>query len=77
MKCFKSINMESMYPEETLSGGKEHVHSANKKVSAKQVKTLKNRTTSCKYKCANKVTPAEREKCFTQFYQLNQDRKYD
>ncbi len=33
---------------------------------------------NCKHvKCAKKVTPAERETCFTQFYQLSQNRKYD
>lgn len=69
---WKACTRKKLYQE-----GKEHVNSANKKASAKQVRTLKNCSMSCKYKCAKKVTPAEMEKCFTQFYQLSQNRKYD
>ena len=57
--------------------GKEHVNTSKEIVPAKQIKTYKNCSVSCKFNCARKITNDERERCFEGYYRLTQDRKYD
>ena len=57
--------------------GKEYTNASNAKVPAKKVRSQKNCALSCKFKCAQKVTPTEREQCFLDYYKLTQNRKHD
>lgn len=69
---WKSVMRKRLYQE-----GKEHCNTSQQRVPAKNIKTSKNCKFSCKFNCSKKITDSEREKCFEQYYHLEQDRKYD
>lgn len=53
--------------------GKEYNNASNTKVPAKKVRSQKNCAHPCKFKCAQKVTPTEREQFFLDYYKLTQN----
>ncbi|XP_067681124.1 uncharacterized protein [Haliotis asinina] len=55
--------------------GKEYVSESGRKVTAKNVKTTKDCQGKCKFKCAQKLSPEQRQKTFQSFWNLSDSEK--
>lgn len=56
--------------------GQEHVNSINKLVKQKEVLTIKNCNTLCKFKCSSKIKESDRRVLLAGYYRLDQNGKY-
>lgn len=57
--------------------GEEYISKRKKNVPKKEVKTIKDCKTTCKFKCARYISEKERHETFKSFYGLDQNGKYD